>query len=229
MKQDNAKQTTHDEKLVPSDDKVKIGKSNLRIYPFITQREETYQVVQDIIKNTPFYNAFLISADRTFGAIINKCLLGKTLSNDKLRPSRIGILWGIYHNANVDYATLIWEDLQYHIDNCQKVRRHEIIPYPRFTKAIIHHFMTKHKSISSRHGSPYHTVDDDEVLDRLKFINKGEIYQVYGKPILDTWITDEIKKFEAYKVYFKYSTGLIPPKKGRGRGAQGTKAIDAPK
>ncbi|GKD88632.1 hypothetical protein Tco_1364139 [Tanacetum coccineum] len=80
-----------------------------------------------------------------------------------------------------------------------------------------------------RQGSPYHTVDDDEVLDRLKFINKGDIYQVYGKPILDAWITNEIKKSEAYKMYFKYSTGLIPPKKGRGRGAQGTKATDAPK
>ncbi|GJR26224.1 hypothetical protein Tco_1102456 [Tanacetum coccineum] len=80
-----------------------------------------------------------------------------------------------------------------------------------------------------RQGSPYHTVDNDEMLDRLKFINNGDIYQVYGKPILDTWITDEIKKSEAYKMYFKYSTSLIPPKKGRGRGAQGTKATDAPK
>ncbi|GJS34254.1 hypothetical protein Tco_0532636 [Tanacetum coccineum] len=31
--------------------------------PSITQREETYQVALDIIKNTPFYKAFLISAD----------------------------------------------------------------------------------------------------------------------------------------------------------------------
>ncbi|GJT96370.1 hypothetical protein Tco_1091888 [Tanacetum coccineum] len=74
------------------------------------------------------------------------------------------------------------------------------MPYPRFTKAIIQHFMTKHKSISTRKGSPYHTVDDDEMLDRLKFINKGDIYQVYGKPIPDTWITNEIKKSKAYKI-----------------------------
>ncbi|GKC51894.1 hypothetical protein Tco_1074639 [Tanacetum coccineum] len=71
-----------------------------------------------------------------------------------------------------------------------------------------------------RKGSPYHTVDDDKVLDRLKFIDKGDIYQVYGKPILDTWITDEIKKSKAYKMYFKYSTSLIPLKNGRGRATQ---------
>ncbi|GKB53106.1 hypothetical protein Tco_0903859, partial [Tanacetum coccineum] len=105
MKQDNAKQVARDEKLVSSEDRVKIGKSNLRMDPSITQMEETYQVALDIIKNTQFYNAFLISAD----------------------------------------------------------------------------------------------------------------------------ITNEIKKSEAYKLYIKYSTGLIPQKKGRGRAAQGTKATDAPK
>ncbi|GJU50987.1 hypothetical protein Tco_1220542 [Tanacetum coccineum] len=63
MKQDKAQLAARDEKLVPSDDRVKIGKSNLRMDPFNTQKEETYQVVLDIIKNTPCYNAFLISAD----------------------------------------------------------------------------------------------------------------------------------------------------------------------
>ncbi|GJX88747.1 hypothetical protein Tco_0340761 [Tanacetum coccineum] len=165
--------------------------------PTLTQKEETYQVMLDIIKNTPCYNAFLTSADvlviymqqfwftikrvkkssfyqfdidnktcqiyvelfreilricprvqnqqfvvppsndslfdflldlgykgqlkhisemyvdhmhqpwRTLGAIINKCLSGKTSSNDRLRPSRIEIIWDIYHKVNVDYAALI--------------------------------------------------------------------------------------------------------------------------
>nr|GEW73015.1 hypothetical protein [Tanacetum cinerariifolium] len=34
---------------------------------------------------------------------------------------------------------------------------------------------------------------------------------------LDTWITDEIKNSKAYQMYFKYSTGLNPPKKSNGR------------
>ncbi|GJT10154.1 hypothetical protein Tco_0857196 [Tanacetum coccineum] len=209
MKQDNAKQAARDEKFVPSEDRVKIGKSNLRMDPSVTQREETYQVALDTIKNTPFYNAFLITVDVP-EIYMQQCInLGEPLQLSST---------DVYRGRH----------LQYHIDNCQsKVKRGEIMPYPRFTKAIIHHFITKHKSISTRQGSPYHIVDDDEVLDKLKLINKGDIYQVYGKPIPDTWITDEIKKSEAYKMYFKYSTGLIPPKKGRGRVAQGTKAIDA--
>ncbi|GJS99668.1 hypothetical protein Tco_0820838 [Tanacetum coccineum] len=145
---------------------------------------------------------------RTLEAIINRCLLGKTSSNDRLRPSRIENLCGIYHKADVDNAALIWEDLQYQINNKQsKVRRREIMPYPRFTKVIIHHFMSQHKSISKRHGSPYHTVDNDGVLDRLKFISKGEEHQTF----------------------IAISTSSILPMKGRGKGAQGIKATVIPK
>nr|GEV41963.1 hypothetical protein [Tanacetum cinerariifolium] len=177
IKQDNAKQAARDEKLVPSVDRVKIDNNNLRINPSATQRDKTYQVALDIIKNTSFYNVFLISVD-------------------------------VQRVANL-------EDFQYQIDyHKSKVRRREIIPYPRFTKAIIHYFMTKHKSISTRQGALYHTVDD-EMLDRLKFIKKGDMLQLYGKPIPDTWITNEIKKSKEYNMYFKYSTVLIPPKKGR--------------
>ncbi|GKD07347.1 hypothetical protein Tco_1187032, partial [Tanacetum coccineum] len=106
------------------------------------------------------------------------------------------------------------------------------MPYPRFTKAIIHYFMSQHKSISKREGSPYHSVADDGLLDRLKFVSKGNKYQLYGKPNPNALITDDIKKSKAYKMFFKYSIGLIPPKKSRGEPAkvtQETKELAAPK
>ncbi|GJT68741.1 hypothetical protein Tco_1020221 [Tanacetum coccineum] len=34
--------------------------------------------------------------------------------------------------------------------------------------------MSQHKSISKREGSPYHIITDDGLLERLKFINKGD-------------------------------------------------------
>ncbi|GKC66380.1 hypothetical protein Tco_1098978, partial [Tanacetum coccineum] len=151
IKQDKAKQVARDEKLVPTNDKVKIGNNNLRIDPSMTQREETFQVTLDILKNTPFYNTFLISTNidvdifikildislkvenqefikppssdtlREFlrelgykGKLAKSseiCLSRKTLSNDRLRLSRIEILWSMYHEAKVDYAAMMWEDL----------------------------------------------------------------------------------------------------------------------
>ncbi|GKB30550.1 hypothetical protein Tco_0869951 [Tanacetum coccineum] len=63
---------------------------------------------------------------RTLEAIINKCLSGKTASNDKLRKSRIDILWGMFNRENVDYPELIWEDVAYQIDHRkEKISRRE--------------------------------------------------------------------------------------------------------
>ncbi|GKE02994.1 hypothetical protein Tco_1390977, partial [Tanacetum coccineum] len=52
---------------------------------------------------------------RSFTAIITKCLSGKTTALESLLLSRAQILWGIYHNKNVDYVYLLWEDLVYHV------------------------------------------------------------------------------------------------------------------
>ncbi|GKB24415.1 hypothetical protein Tco_0863816 [Tanacetum coccineum] len=41
---------------------------------------------------------------RTFTALINKSLFGKTTGLDKLRLSRAQILWGMYHQKNVEYV-----------------------------------------------------------------------------------------------------------------------------
>ncbi|GJZ74036.1 hypothetical protein Tco_0638182 [Tanacetum coccineum] len=146
MHREQAQQVARDEKLVPTKDKVKIV-SNLRMDPTITQKEETYQVILDIIKNTPCYNAF---------PFLLMCLKS-TCSNSGSPSIRLRNLLstnltlitrrGIYHKANVDYAALIWEDLQYQIDNRQS------------------------------------------------------------------------------KTFIALSIGLIPPKKGRGKGTQGTKAM----
>ncbi|GJS03302.1 retrovirus-related pol polyprotein from transposon TNT 1-94 [Tanacetum coccineum] len=40
-----------------------------------------------------------------------------TTGLDKLRLSRAQILWGMYHQKNVDFVELLWEDFIYQIDN----------------------------------------------------------------------------------------------------------------
>nr|GEY04556.1 hypothetical protein [Tanacetum cinerariifolium] len=114
---------------------------------------------------------------------------GKLPSISKMRVDHMHQPWRIVGEIINKFLS----DLQYQIDYRQtKVRRREIMPYLRFTKVITRYFMSQHKSISKRDGSHYHTAADDDAL-----------------------ITDEIKKSEAYKMFFKYSTGLIPPKKSR--------------
>nr|GEW52222.1 hypothetical protein [Tanacetum cinerariifolium] len=101
---------------------------------------------------------------RTLAAIINKCLSGKTASNDRLRNSRIDIMWGMFYRENVDYPELIWEDFAYQIDHRRERKsRCENMPYPRFTKVIINNFLKQHKSLSNLKYQHYHTIKDDGI------------------------------------------------------------------
>ncbi|GKD24608.1 hypothetical protein Tco_1230822 [Tanacetum coccineum] len=54
---------------------------------------------------------------RTFAAIINKCISGKSTSLDRLRPLSAQILWGMFYQKNVDYAALLWEYFMFQADN----------------------------------------------------------------------------------------------------------------
>ncbi|GJS75622.1 hypothetical protein Tco_0725503 [Tanacetum coccineum] len=133
---------------------------------------------------------------------------------------------GLFYKKNVDYAELIWEDCQYQIDYRQtSVRRREIMPYLRFTKVIIHHFHSKYKSISKRHGLFMNLIKDDGVLGRLKFVSKGEYNQVYGMSIPDVMVNNDIKNSKAYQTYLAISTGIVVPNKAR----KGMKTTAAPK
>nr|GEY63081.1 hypothetical protein [Tanacetum cinerariifolium] len=72
---------------------------------------------------------------RSFAAIINKCLSEKTTALECLCLLRTQILWGMYHNKNVDYVYLMWEDLVFQVENKNSKKNNDVY-YPRFTKVI---------------------------------------------------------------------------------------------
>ncbi|GJR01679.1 hypothetical protein Tco_0524663 [Tanacetum coccineum] len=151
-----------------------------------------------------------------YAAIINMCLSDKAASNDKLRKSRIDILCGMFYRENIDYPKLIWEDFAFQIDHKQlKKDKRENVPYPKFTKIIINHFLSKHQSLIKLHYLHTHTIKDDGVVSRLKFVCIGEDFQEYRLPIPETMLTEGIKQSESYQMFIKYSTCQIPPKKSR--------------
>nr|GEZ27066.1 hypothetical protein [Tanacetum cinerariifolium] len=85
---------------------------------------------------------------------------------------------------NIDYAFLIWEDFVYQVDHKNQKKSHEMY-YPRFTKVIIHHFMTKKPSIPRRNKVNWHYARDDILFSTIKV---------------------------AYKEYYAYATGEETPK-----------------
>ncbi|GJY24661.1 hypothetical protein Tco_0398319 [Tanacetum coccineum] len=97
---------------------------------------------------------------RSFAAIINKCLSGKTTALESLRLSRAQILWAIYHNKQVDYVYLLWEDLVFQVENKNSKKNNDMY-YPRFTKVIVDYFMAKDQAIPRRNKMFWHYARDD--------------------------------------------------------------------
>nr|GEW26180.1 hypothetical protein [Tanacetum cinerariifolium] len=195
-----AQQAKLDLELVPNEKRLEIRKCNGRLNPRKIQREPTFQVILDALSLTPCYSAFLITADvpeveinllndvvvdhmrqpwRTFIALINKSLSRKTISLDKLRLSKTQILWGMYHQKNVDYVELLWEDFIYQIDN-KAYKKQENMYYPRFTKVISHYFLTQDMTLSWRNKIGMHTSRDDYLINTLRFVSTKEETQIYG-------------------------------------------------
>ncbi|GJX29809.1 retrovirus-related pol polyprotein from transposon TNT 1-94, partial [Tanacetum coccineum] len=160
---------------------------------------------------------------RTFAAIINKCLFGKISGLEKMRLSRIQILWGMFYKKNVDFVALIWEDLAYQIEN-KDAKKTDKMYYPRFTKAIISHYIKQNPSISFRNKLFMHTARDDTILGILKFVSKNEDVQVYGTLIPKVMTNQEMLSSESFQTYYAIATGVAPPKIKKHRKADSFKS-----
>nr|GFA54040.1 hypothetical protein [Tanacetum cinerariifolium] len=122
---------------------------------------------------------------RSFAAVINKCLSGKSTSYDSIRLSQAQILWGMYHKKNMDFAYLLWEDFVYQVKHKDAKKSNEMYYY-RFTKVIINFFMIKDPSIPRR--------------------NK------FGAMLPVELTNEDIRNSAAYKEYYAIASGAEPPK-----------------
>ncbi|GJU01270.1 hypothetical protein Tco_1111608 [Tanacetum coccineum] len=87
--------------------------------------------------------------------------------------------------------------------------------YPRFTKVIIHHFLTKDKTVSKRNKIGMHTSRDDYMINTLRFISAKEESQIYEARLPKSMTSLEMRETKAYNTYLGYATGVTPLKKAR--------------
>ncbi|GJR99893.1 hypothetical protein Tco_0316402 [Tanacetum coccineum] len=140
---------------------------------------------------------------RSFVAVINKCLSGKSTRYDNLRLYQAQILWGMCHKKNVDFV--------YQVEN-KNVKRSNEMYYPRFTKVIINFFMTKDQSIPRRNKINWHFARDDPMFTTIKVVSRHEDTQLYGAILPNELTNEAIKDSESYKEYYAIASGAEPPK-----------------
>ncbi|GJT97734.1 hypothetical protein Tco_1093252 [Tanacetum coccineum] len=131
--------TARDEKRVPSSERVKISSTNIILETTVPQKEETFQVVIDLIKNSTCFKAFTISADipeifmQQFWYTIKKVKIHLSTRCDAYpSPFLIDMASkGMFYRENADYPALIWEDVAFQIDHRKEKRsRRENMPFP---------------------------------------------------------------------------------------------------
>nr|GEY22195.1 hypothetical protein [Tanacetum cinerariifolium] len=135
------------------------------------------------------FEAEILEFLRSFKAVINKYLTGKSSGFDSFRLSQAQILWGLYHSRNIDYAFLIWEDFVYQVEHKNQKKSNEMY-YPRSTKVIVHHFMSKDLSIPRQNKVNWHYVRDDNIFSTIKVVSRHQNTQQYGA-ILPIELTNE--------------------------------------
>ncbi|GJX34756.1 hypothetical protein Tco_0246313 [Tanacetum coccineum] len=152
---------------------------------------------------------------RALTTIINLCLTGKTSGFERPRALVLQILWGVINRAHIDYAERMWEEFTQSIhtftEDKKNLAQHTqgkkkatliVIPSVRFTKLIIFHLQYKHK-FHPRLESPLHLPTEEPILGYLKFSAKGTKREVFGIPILNELITDDIRGANYYNAYLK--------------------------
>ncbi|GKC68946.1 hypothetical protein Tco_1114829, partial [Tanacetum coccineum] len=217
--------------LVASTNRLKIGKSNLRLSSDLKSKEASLQVVYDVLKLTPFYKAFQITADvpeiymQEFWAtaIVHHHSIRFKMNNKK-------------HIVNLKYFR---EMLQI----CPKLPNQQF-EEPPFEEAILtflrdlgHSGEIKLKSF----GGMYHKKNVDYAyllwedfvyqvenknvkrsnemyyprftkFTTIKIVSRHEDTQLYGAILPDELTNEAIKDYESYKEYYAIASGAEPPK-----------------
>nr|GEX46797.1 hypothetical protein [Tanacetum cinerariifolium] len=252
-------QVALDKTLVPHASRLRIGKSNFRLKLDITSKESTLQLVYDVLRLTPFYKAFLVTADvpeiymqefwatatihhhsirfkmdnmkrivilEYFREMMHICprLPGQTFDELPFEEEILAFLRflghseeikkltdGMYHKKNVDFAYLLWEDFVYQVKHKDATKSNDMY-YPRFTKVIIHYFMTKDPLIPRRNKVNWHYVRDDQIFTTIKLVLRHQNTQQFDVMLPVELTNEDIRNSKAYKEYYAVALGATLPK-----------------
>nr|GEV71229.1 hypothetical protein [Tanacetum cinerariifolium] len=192
-------QVALDEALVPHASRLRIGKSNFRLRSDITSKESTLQVVYDVLILTPFYKAFLVTAD-VLEIYMQEFWATATVHHHVIRFKM---------NNKKRIVNLEYFKEMLHI--CPRIPNQTFDELP-FTKVIINFFMTKDPSILRRNKVNWYDVKDDQMFTKIKLVSRHQNTQQFGA-ILPVELTNEdIRNSAAYKEYHAIASGAAPPK-----------------
>ncbi|GJT09182.1 retrovirus-related pol polyprotein from transposon TNT 1-94 [Tanacetum coccineum] len=144
--------------------------------------------------SSSFKTTGLLQPWQTLCKIFSKCLTTRVTGWDQPPLQIMQMMYCSVNNIYVGYAELLWEGLYYSLHHPTSS-----IPYPRFTKIIISHYMTSFPEISRRARDMYHNLQDDDIMKNI--FNSGRHKDKVGMQIPDWMIIEEMKQTEHFRMY----------------------------
>nr|GEW34034.1 copia protein [Tanacetum cinerariifolium] len=130
----------------------------------------------------------------------------------------LAFLWFLGHSeairrltdVNINKLHQPWRSFAAIINKCRTQRYKE--EQCRFTKVIIHHFMSKDLSIPRRNKVNWHYVRDDHMFFTIKLVSSHQNTQHFGALLPIEFTNEDIRKSNAYKEHYAVATGVTLPK-----------------
>nr|GEW88162.1 hypothetical protein [Tanacetum cinerariifolium] len=197
-----------DEALVPHARRLRIGRSNFRLLSDISSKESTLQLVYDVLRLTPFFKAFLVTADVPeiymqelwATAIVHHYSIRFKMDNKK-------------HIVNL-------ESFKEMLHICPRLPNQPFVeqPFEEEILAFLWFFghsgairrLTDDPSIPRRNKVNWHYVRDDHTT--IKLVSKHQNTQQFGAMLPIELTNADIRNSDAYKKYYAVATGATPPK-----------------
>nr|GFA62992.1 hypothetical protein [Tanacetum cinerariifolium]GFA63000.1 hypothetical protein [Tanacetum cinerariifolium] len=177
-----------------------------------TTTEQQVAIDEALVPSTqrsPFFKAFLVTAD------VPEIYMQEFWATTKVHQHAIRFkMDNKKHIVNL-------ESFRHMLHICPRIPgqsfdelpfEEEILDFLRFTKVIIHHFMSKDPSIPRRNKVNWHYVRDDFMFSTIKVVSRHQNTQQYGAILPIELTNEEIRNTKAYKEYYAYATREAAPK-----------------
>nr|GFA87319.1 hypothetical protein [Tanacetum cinerariifolium] len=170
-------QVALDEAVVPSTQRLRIGRSNFRLPSDIQSKESTLQVVYDVLRNSSFFRAFLVTAD------VPEIYMQEFWATAKLHQHSIRFKMGTRKSV------LDLEAFREMLHISPRIPSQSFAELP-FEEEILEFLRHLGHSDEIRHLTD---VSDDVLFSTIKVVSRHQTTQQYGAILPIDLTTDDIR------------------------------------
>nr|GFC12921.1 hypothetical protein [Tanacetum cinerariifolium] len=209
-------QVALDDALVPHARRLRIRRSNFRLLSDISSKESTLQLVYDVLRQTPFFKAFLVTPDVP-EIYMQEFWATATVHHHSIRFK----MDNKKHIVNLEYFREMLHICPrlpgYTFD--EPSFEEEIMAFLRFlghSEAIRRLtdedfiYQVEHKDIKKSNKMYYPR--DDQMFTMIKLVSRHHNTQQFGAMLPIELTNVDIRNSKAYKEYYAVATGATPPK-----------------